>query len=196
MLRSNHRVRLLLLAIVSAQSGAALSAQANDTPTPAAGTPAAPATTTDKAAAPKPKAAPAQARAVVRAVPESSRTSLAKHLPAQAQRYYEGVWGVDSLTVRYTESGEIIRFSYRVLDPQKAATLNDKKVEPSLRDPQARVSLVVPQMEKIGQLRQSSTPIAGKSYWMAFSNTGRVVKPGHRVDVQIGNFRAQGLVVE
>jgi len=198
MLRSNHRVRLLLLAIVSAQSGAALSAQANDTPTPAAGTPAAPATTTDRAAAPKPKpkAAPAQARAAVRAVPESSRTSLAKHLPVQAQRYYEGVWGVDSLTVRYTESGEIIRFSYRVLDPQKAATLNDKKVQPSLSDPQARVSLVVPQMEKIGQLRQSSTPIAGKSYWMAFSNSGRLVKRGHRVDVQIGSFHADGLVVE
>lgn len=156
--------------------------------------PAAPPAQTPAAANPTP--APAKARAPVRAVPESSHTSLAKHLPMQAQRYYEGVWGVDSLTVKYTESGEIIRFSYRVLDPRKAATLNDKKVEPSLIDPQARVSLVVPQMEKIGQLRQSSTPIAGKSYWMAFSNTGRLVKPGHRVDVQIGNFHAEGLVVE
>jgi hypothetical protein len=198
MLRSNHRVRLLLLATLSAQSGAALSAQANDTPTPAADAAAAPATATKAAPKPKPKPkpAPAQAHAAVRVVSESTRTSLAKHLPVQAQRYYEGVWGVDSLTVRYTESGEIIRFSYRVLDPQKAATLNDKKVEPSLRDPQARVSLVVPQMEKIGQLRQSSTPIAGKSYWMAFSNSGRLVKRGHRVDVQIGSFHADGLVVE
>jgi hypothetical protein len=146
--------------------------------------------------APNPKPAPAQAHAPVRAVPESSHTSLAKHLPMQAQRYYEGVWGVDSLAVKYTESGEMIRFSYRVLDPEKAATLNDKKVEPSLSDPQARVSLVVPKMEKIGQLRQSSTPVAGKSYWMAFSNSGRLVKPGHRVDVQVGNFHAEGLVVE
>jgi hypothetical protein len=163
----------------------------------AADTPAAPATADKAAPKPKPTPAPAQARAPGRAVPaESTPTSLAKHLPLQAQRYYEGVWGVDSLTVKYTESGEIIRFSYRVLDPQKAATLNDKKIEPSLSDPQARVSLVVPQMEKIGQLRQSSTPIAGRSYWMAFSNTGRLVKPGHRVDVQIGNFHAQGLVVE
>ena len=156
--------------------------------------PAAPPAQTPAAAQPTP--APAKARAPVRSVPESSHTSLAKHLSMQAQRYYEGVWGVDSLTVKYTESGEIIRFSYRVLDPRKAATLNDKKIEPSLIDPQARVSLVVPQMEKIGQLRQSSTPIAGKSYWMAFSNSGRVVKPGHRVDVQIGNFHAEGLVVE
>ncbi|MBV8144196.1 MAG: hypothetical protein JO184_04245 [Gammaproteobacteria bacterium] len=145
--------------------------------------------------APKPPPAPAQARAV-KAAPESAHTSLAKHLPLQAQRYYEGVWGIDSLTVKYTESGEMIRFSYRVLDAGKAAPLNDKQAQPSLTDPQAGVKLVVPQMEKIGQLRQSSTPIPGKQYWMAFSNSGRPVRPGHRVDVQIGSFHAEGLVVE
>lgn len=146
--------------------------------------------------APQRPPAPAQAHAPAKAAPESTRTSLARHVPMQAQRYYEGVWGIDSLTVKYTESGEMIRFSYRVVDPEKAAALNDKRTEPSLIDPQAGVSLVVPQMEKIGQLRQSSTPIAGKQYWMAFSNSGRRVRPGHRVDVQVGNFRAQGLVVE
>ena|ERR1700740_998718 len=146
--------------------------------------------------APKPTPVPAQASAPVRAVPATVRTNLAKKVPERAHMYYQGVWGVDSLTVKYTESGEIIRFSYRVLDPEKAAPLNDKKTEPSLIDPQAGVKLVVPQMEKIGQLRQSSAPIAGKSYWMAFSNSGRRVKPGHRVDVQIGNFHAEGLVVE
>jgi hypothetical protein len=124
------------------------------------------------------------------------RTNLAKHVPKQALMYYQGVWGVDSLIVKYTESGEIIRFSYRVVDPVKAVTLNDKRVEPSLIDPQAGVKLVIPEMEKVGKLRQSSTPIAGKSYWMAFSNSGRRVRPGDRVDVEIGNFRAQGLVVE
>lgn len=110
--------------------------------------------------------------------------------------YYQGVWGVDSLTVKYTESGEMIRFSYRVVDPAKAAALNDKNEEPSLIAPQAGVKLVVPQMEKVGKLRQSSTPIAGRSYWMAFSNSGRRVRPGDRVIVEIGNFRADGLVVE
>jgi len=73
--------------------------------------------------------------------------------------------------------------------------LNDKKLEPSLIDPAAGVKLVIPSLEKVGQLRQSSTPEAGKSYWMAFSNKGRLVKRGHRVDVVIGSFRAQGLEV-
>ena len=145
---------------------------------------------------PQPTAPAAQTPAAAKPVPGTARTNLAKQVPMRAQVYYQGVWGVDSLTVKYTESGEIIRFSYRVLDPEKAALLNDKKAEPSLTDPQAGVKLVVPQMEKIGQLRQSGTPIAGKSYWMAFSNSGRRVKRGHRVDVQIGTFHAEGLVVE
>jgi len=110
--------------------------------------------------------------------------------------YYGLVWGVDSLKVKYAESGEIIRFAYRVLDAEKAKVLNDKKYEPSLIDPEAGVSLVVPSLPKVGKLRQSSAAEPGKVYWMAFSNTGRHVKPGHRVVVAIGNFRADGLIVE
>jgi hypothetical protein len=51
-------------------------------------------------------------------------------------------------------------------------------------------------MEKVGQLRQSSTPEAGKSYWMAFSNSGRPVKRGDRVTIAIGQFKVEGLLVE
>jgi glucose/arabinose dehydrogenase len=115
---------------------------------------------------------------------------------ARARQYYALTWGVDSLTVRSAESGEIIRFSYRVLDADKAKALNDKKTEPSLIDPKAGVKLVVPSLEKIGKLRQSSTPEDGKMYWMAFSNKGGFVKPGHRVNVVIGQFRAEGLIVQ
>ena len=117
-------------------------------------------------------------------------------VPKRETAFYESVWGVDSLSVRAVESGELIRFSYQVLDPEKSKSLNDKKLEPALVSPAAHVKLVVPSLEKVGQLRQSSTPEAGKSYWMAFSNPGRTVKRGDRVDIVIGQFRAQGLVVE
>jgi hypothetical protein len=116
-------------------------------------------------------------------------------VPKRAAEYYGMVWGVDSLDVKWTESGEVIRFSYRVLDPEKAKVLNEKRNEPSLIDLQAGVRLEVPALEKVGKLRQSSTPEAGKVYWMAFSNKGRLVKRGHRVDVVIGTFRGEGLVV-
>lgn len=121
---------------------------------------------------------------------------LPNRFAGQAGRYYRLIWGIDSLDVKTVESGEIVRFSWRVLDPQLAAILADKRSTPSLEDPEARVQLVVPSMEQIGQLRQSSAPEVGKSYWMAFSNKGRVVKSGHRVNVVIGSFRAEGLVVD
>jgi hypothetical protein len=114
----------------------------------------------------------------------------------RAAKYYQLVWGVDSLGVKLVESGEVVRFTYRVLDPVRAQALNDKGSEPSLIDPRAGVKLVVPKMEKIGPLRQSGAPEAGKAYWMAFSNKGRPVKKGDRVDVVIGSFRAPGLVVD
>jgi hypothetical protein len=94
------------------------------------------------------------------------------------------------------ESGEMIRFSYTVLNADKAAQLNDKKVDPALIDERARVSLVIPSLENVGQLRQTGTPEAGKSYWMVFSNKGNVVKPGDRVSVVIGKFRVDGLIVQ
>ena len=117
-------------------------------------------------------------------------------LSRRAEIYYEGVWGVGELRVKTAESGQLIRFDYRVVDPGKAAALNDKKAEPELLDAQARVKLSVPQMEKVGKLRQSSTPKPGMTYWMAFSNPTLAVKRGHRVDVVIGSFRATNLVVE
>lgn len=124
------------------------------------------------------------------------RRYRAHPVSASARQYYALIWGVDTLSVKSAESGEIIRFAYRVLDPEKAKTLNDKKNEPSLIDPGAGVKLVVPSLEKVGKLRQSSTPEAGKIYWMAFSNKGRLVKPGHRVNIVIGQFRADGLEVQ
>jgi hypothetical protein len=110
--------------------------------------------------------------------------------------YYGLIWGIESPGVKLVESGEIVRFTYRVVDGDKAQSLNDKKNEPSLIDPRAGVKLVVPSLEQVGQLRQSGAPEAGRTYWMAFSNSGGLVRRGDRVNIVIGQFRAEGLVVE
>jgi len=114
----------------------------------------------------------------------------------RAGTYYRMVWGVDGLVVKWAESGEVIRFSYHVLDADKAKVLGDKKFEPSLVDPQAGVKLVVPSLENVGALRQSAPPVNDQSYWMVFSNKGRLVKRGDHVNVVIGAFHADGLVVD
>ena len=147
-------------------------------------------------ATPAQGAAPAQPSAPGARPVSASQGTQANRLAPRAEMYYEGVWGVGELRVKVAESGQIIRFDYRVLDPAKAAALNDKKAEPELYDAQAGVKLVVPELEKVGKLRQSSTPKSGMTYWMAFSNPTLAVKRGHRVDVVIGSFHASGLLVE
>jgi hypothetical protein len=114
----------------------------------------------------------------------------------RAKAFYGLVWGVEALSVKAVESGEIIRFSYHVIDADKAKPLNDKQVDPALIAPEKGVKLVVPSLEQVGMLRQMSTPIEGKSYWMAFSNSGRLVRRGDHVNIVIGQFHADNLVVE
>jgi hypothetical protein len=106
------------------------------------------------------------------------------------------LWGVDDLHVRYTASGSMIRFSYRVVDAVKAKVLNDKRLNPYLLVLKTKSKLEVPQAERIGKLRQTAAPENGREYWMAFTNVGRTLKPGDHVDIVIGTFRARELVVE
>lgn len=113
-----------------------------------------------------------------------------------AKTYYRSVWGLDRLKVSYTSSGNLIRFSYRVVDPKLAKSLGEKEATPHLYGERSHALLQIPVMEKIGQLRQTGVPIAGQEYWMVFSNKGDLVKRGDRVDVLIGNFHADKLLVE
>jgi hypothetical protein len=159
--------------------------------------------TQDKTAAAQNKPVSAQPKAKeprATAAPAKSTGARSRYRPdrfaGRAGMYYRLVWGIDDLVVKWGESGEVIRFNYRVLDANKAGALNNKRSEPSLIDPERGVSLVVPTMENIGQLRQSAPPEDGKVYWMVFSNKGRFVKRGDRVNVVIGSFRADGLVVD
>ncbi len=158
------------------------------------------ASTAAQTTAPATPASPKQAAPVAQG---GEKAAPGRHSPYRPDRfagragtYYRLVWGVDSLGVKWAESGEVIRFTYRVLDAAKAKALNDKKFEPSLIDPQAGVKLVVPSMENVGQLRQTAAPEEGKAYWIVFSNKGRLVKRGHHVNVVIGAFHADGLVVD
>ncbi len=115
---------------------------------------------------------------------------------ARARDYYQSVLGIDHMLVRQTASSNLIRFSYRVTNPERAKVLGDKRATPYLLDHRSHAMLKIPVMEKVGQLRQTGTPEAGKEYWMVFSNKGNLVKPGDLVNVVIGPFHVDGLVVE
>jgi hypothetical protein len=117
-------------------------------------------------------------------------------MPNSARAFYALAWGVDQLSVQLAESGQLVRFSYRVVDAAKAKVLHDKASSPQLLDEKVHAVLQVPTMEKVGPLRQTTQPDAGKSYWMVFSNKGNLVKAGHKVSVVIGSFRVDGLIIK
>jgi hypothetical protein len=150
----------------------------------------APATASSSAALSPPKTA------AVHAVAGSPTRYQPDRFAGRAGKYYQLIWGVESLSVKAVESGKLIRFSYRVVDPSKATVFNDKKLDAFLDSPAAHARLVIPTLEKVGQLRQYNNPVEGTSYWMAFSNPRMTVKRGDRVNVVIGQFHAVGLVVE
>jgi hypothetical protein len=141
------------------------------------------------------------AQAAAAASTASPAPQATPHPPAVARsqrgaEFYRRRWGIDNVVVRATASGSLIRFSYRVVDAEKAALINDKAKAPYLIEEKTGLALQIPQMEKVGQLRQTAKAENGREYWMAFSNKGKFVKPGSRVDIVIGRFRINDLVVE
>ncbi|RQR27311.1 MULTISPECIES: hypothetical protein [unclassified Burkholderia] len=148
-------------------------------------------------------AALAQPAAAQQPARQQAQPAFARHspyrpvgLPQRAKVYYQMTRGVDNMRVRHTASDNLIRFSYRVTDPAAAKRLGDKSATPHLYGQTSHALLDIPVMDKIGQLRQSGPLQAGQEYWMVFSNKGNAIKPGERVNVLVGSFHIDGLVVE
>jgi hypothetical protein len=126
-----------------------------------------------------------------KAQPETEATSRNRR-----NLYFKRNWGVDVVGVRRVSSGFMLRFDYRVVDSERASAITDHKVRPYLIDEATGTALAVPAMENIGELRQVAPPEVGRTYFVIFGNPGGLVKPGGRVTLVIGNFRAEGLVVD
>ena len=108
----------------------------------------------------------------------------------------ERTWGVDVIDVRLTSSNWMLKFRYRVVDPAKSRVLLDAKSTAYLVDEASGARLAVPAMENIGELRQATQGTAGRQYFIMFGNGGQIVRKGSRVDVVIGAFHADGMIVE
>jgi hypothetical protein len=109
--------------------------------------------------------------------------------------YMKRKWGVEFLFLRETAAGYMLEFRYKVLDPVKAAPLFVRKTKPVLMHVRTGRQLTVPVPAKTGALRNSDTPLADHTYWMFFANPNKLVKPGDLVNLQIGDFAVEGIVV-
>jgi hypothetical protein len=90
-------------------------------------------------------------------------------------------------------AGYMLDFA-KVTDAEKAAPLQAPD-KPVLID-EASGARMGYRRRQVGPLRNSNPPIAGRTYFIFFANPGRYIQPGNKVTVQIGEFRAQGIVVE
>lgn len=104
-------------------------------------------------------------------------------------------WGIEPLFVRQTAAGYMLEFRYKVLDSTKARPLFERQTKPVLTHVETGTKTIVPTPAKTGALRNSNPPQAGHVYWMFFANPGKLVKPGEHVNIEIGQFRADGLLV-
>jgi hypothetical protein len=105
-------------------------------------------------------------------------------------------WGIKITRIRRSANNHMIDYRYRVLDANKATDLFKRQIKPHLIHQRTEKVLSVPETAKLGPLRNSNTPQAGKIYWMFFGNAGNLVKAGDKVTVVIGDFRVENLVVE
>jgi hypothetical protein len=141
---------------------------------------------------------PADPRGVPSLAPPAAHSALssAKAWHQRYDEYFRKNWGVEVLGVHGTSSGWMLAFKYRVLDADKAGILNEKRSKAFVIDEATDVRLAVPAMENIGELRQTPREEEGRIYYILFGNPNRLVKPGGHVDVVVGRFRADGVVVE
>ena len=105
-------------------------------------------------------------------------------------------WGIEILYVRQTAAGYMLEFRYKVVDAEKAKALFNRKTQPVLIHERTGAQLIVPTPAKTGALRNSDIPLDGHIYWMFFANPGMLVQPGELVDIQIGEFLVENLVVQ
>jgi hypothetical protein len=105
-------------------------------------------------------------------------------------------WGVEVMFVRQVAAGYMLEFRYKVLDAKKAQPLFERQTKPILTHAESGAKFVVPTPAKTGALRNSNLPQAGRIYWMFFANPGKFIKLGEQVNIEIGDFLAESLVVQ
>jgi len=106
--------------------------------------------------------------------------------------------GIEVKTLSLSARGNLVDFRYRVTDPAKAISLSKKEARnPYLVDQETGVVLRVPGLAQIGSLRTSmKNPIAGRTYFMLFSNPGMAVKKNNKMTLVIGDVKKENIVVE
>jgi len=126
--------------------------------------------------------------------PVAASISRSQH-PRQ-KTFMRRQWGVEVLYVRQAAAGYMLEFRYKVHDAEKARPLFERQTKPLLTHVRTGAQMIVPTPAKTGALRNSNPPMDGHTYWMFFANPGKFIQSGEQVNIEIGDFKVEGLVVQ
>jgi hypothetical protein len=108
--------------------------------------------------------------------------------------------GVELVGVRLSASDFLIDLRYRIKDATKAQPLLEKKLQPVLVNDANGDRFYIPQVPKVGALRQSATAKQpaqpGRVYFMLFANPDRKLRSGEKVTLYVGDSVVKGLEVQ
>ena len=106
-------------------------------------------------------------------------------------------WGIEIVSFRLGAGGSLLDFRYKVLDPEKAAPLADRKLRPFLIDTASGAHVVVPAPAKVGALRNAPHFYkANRNYFIQFANPGKLFNSGSNATLVIGDFKLKHLTVQ
>lgn len=114
----------------------------------------------------------------------------------------EREWGIKLLGINRTAAGFILKFKYKVLDPEKAKGMVMRKHSPNpyVIVEKSGAQLRVPFSAKIGSLRASVKTAGqihkGSNYFALFANPGRHVDVGDKVTLVVGDFKLEHFSVQ
>ena len=119
-------------------------------------------------------------------------------LEQQKKTSLEEQWGVKIESLRMSANGNLLDFRYRIIDPEKASHLVDRRNKAYMIEQASGRVLSVPTTAKVGPLRQTvryGLPKKDRVYFILFGNP-HVIKPGDIVTIVVGDFKAENVVVE
>ena len=122
----------------------------------------------------------------------------------------EEAWGIRVSRVTLTAGGGLVDVRYQVTDPEKAAralaasvqghdepTDEDLRNSPLLVDDSTGYAVTEAVIHQTGRVKlERLNPKAGLTYFIIFSNTNGLFRPGGRATLAIGDVRLEHLPVQ
>ena len=105
--------------------------------------------------------------------------------------------GIKVERITYAVGGMKLDLRYKVTDIKKARQIFTNKTPLALIDQATGRVLGVPNMPKVGRLRQVPTQDeAWRVYWIMFDNPGALVKRGGKVTLLVGDVKIKDIIVD